>query len=135
MYPNLTYLYFNAYLLKSIYFKCRIIEISELQDLFLRSLYKMIILKKLGLGATFPQLILYIRQNIMGVRLIKLSIAIAMLVSKLYIGNRRDKTRVRKLISIIDEKLTIENRLSLIEIEKDRMPNNQITWNKSVKKY
>ena len=63
----------------------------------------------------------------MGIRLIKLSIAIAMLLSKLYIGNRRDKTRVRKLISIIDEKLTIENRLSLIEIEKDRMPNNQIT--------
>jgi len=84
-------------------------------------------LKKLGLGVTFPWSILHIRQNAMGIRLIKLSTAIAMLVYKLHIGNRRGKTGVGNLIFIIDEKLIIENGLSLIEIEKNKSLNNQIT--------
>ena len=70
---------------------------------------------------------MYIRQNAMGIRLIKPSIAIVMLEYKLYIGNRRGKTRVGKLISIIGEKLTIKNGLSSIKMEKDRTLNNQIT--------
>ena len=45
----------------------------------------------------------------MGVELIKSSTVIIMLLSKLYIGNRRRETRIRKLISIIDKKIIVEN--------------------------
>jgi len=44
------YIYFNIYLIKSVYFGCEIIALNKLQDNILRKIYKPIIAKKLGLG-------------------------------------------------------------------------------------
>ena len=50
MYPNITYMYFNVYWMKSIYSSYGIIVLNKLQDNILRKIYKPIIAKKLGLG-------------------------------------------------------------------------------------
>ena len=53
-----------------------------------------VIARKLGLGSNFPRAIIYIRQNAVDVRLIKLKKAIAILAYKLHIGNLRVDTRI-----------------------------------------
>ena len=58
------------------------------------------ITKKLRLGLTFLRLVLCVRQNATGVGLIKISVALVILASKLHISNLRVNTRVSMLIRI-----------------------------------
>ena len=58
---SLTYLYFNAYLLKSIFFGTGIIQIIEKQEKEMQLMYEETICSKLGLGRKFLQLVLYSR--------------------------------------------------------------------------
>ena len=73
-----TYIYFNMYLTRSVFFRCNIIELTTQQERILIGIYKKPILKKLGLSEKFPKAILYARQSALGVRLIKPSIYLAM---------------------------------------------------------
>ena len=95
---QLIYLYFNTYLIKSVFFVCGIVELLEEQNVILQKIYKATIAKKMKLRTTFLRAILYIRQNVIGMRLITLKINMVMLVYKLYIGNIRAKSRMNKLI-------------------------------------
>ena len=110
LYPHLTYLYFNAYLLKSVFFGCSIIKLTSTQTIKLCKLYEKIIAKKLRLGETFPRHILYVRQNEVRIGLIKLETAIAISKVKLYIGNIRANTRIVDLIKVNEERVMIEYR-------------------------
>ena len=89
--PHLTYLYFNVYLLKSVLFGCRVVNINNKQDKILCSVYEEIILLKLGLRKKFLHYILYTRDNAVGIRLFKPKTAIAMLSMKLYIRKKEVK--------------------------------------------
>ena len=50
----LVYVYFNAYLLKVVYFSCGIIKLTSKQESVLKKLYKSTILQKLGLSKNMP---------------------------------------------------------------------------------
>ena len=52
-----------------------------------------IITKKLGVGVTFPRVVLYFRRNTVGYGFIKLEIVIAILAMKLYVRNIRANMR------------------------------------------
>jgi len=59
LHPNLIFLYFNTYLLKSIFFRCEIINLNEKQEKELQKMYEEMITTKLGLGQKFLRHILY----------------------------------------------------------------------------
>ena len=65
-------------------------------------------MSKLGLEKKFLRAILYVQQNRLGIGLIKPKTAIAMLACKLYIGNKRAKSKLAKLIRINKELVAIE---------------------------
>ena len=58
-------------------------------------IYKSIILRKLRLSEKFLQRILYARKLALGVGLMKLSIIIAIMALKLYLGYKRLETNIR----------------------------------------
>jgi hypothetical protein len=81
----LIYIFFNQYLIKSMYFGCRPIYINKAQEKELMKIYEVPILKKIGLSAKFPRQILYVRKAALGVGIIKPSTIINTLAIKLYI--------------------------------------------------
>ena len=60
--------------------------------------------------------ILYIRKTALGIELIKPLMAVETLALKLYVGNKRAKNRIARLLSIIEELQFIENRINQIPI-------------------
>ena len=47
------YLYFNMYLIQSVYFECSIIQLTPLQEKILMGIYERPLLVKLGLSENF----------------------------------------------------------------------------------
>ena len=64
-----------------------------------------------------PKEILYTRKIALGIGLIKPSIAVETLALKLYVGNKRAKNRIAKLLSIIEDLQFIENGINKIPIK------------------
>ena len=54
IHPHLTYIMFNAYMMKSVYFRCGIVELNPRQEKLLQKEYEEMILTKLGLSKKFP---------------------------------------------------------------------------------
>ena len=86
IYPQLTYIFYNTYLIKSIYFGIDIIKLSLLQEKELMKIYEPTILRKLGLSQKFLRRVLYTRKTAMGVEITKSLTIVDTLLLKLYIG-------------------------------------------------
>ena len=82
-------MYFNVYMIKSVYFGCGIVELNKQQENELGRIYEEPMLLKLGLSRKFPRTALYSRKSALGVGLILPSTLIAVLKLKLYVGNIR----------------------------------------------
>ena len=108
--PQLVYLYFNAYLIKKVFFRYRIVKLHKEQTRILQKMYEKIIIKKLGVGENFPQVVLYSKRNTVGYGLVKLETVLAMLLMKLHIGNMRANTRNKELICSNKEAVMVEYR-------------------------
>ena len=78
------------------------------QDECLQKIYEEIVASKLGLEKKFSRAILYVQQNKLGIGLITLKIAVAMLAFKLYIRNKRANSKVAKLIRINEESVGVK---------------------------
>ena len=102
------YLYFNAYLIKSVFFRCGIVKLNEKQLKDLKQTYENAIAQKMNLGATFLRAMLYFRRNTLGIGLIKQETIIAMLACKLCIRNVRAETRIGRLIKYNEQIKMIE---------------------------
>ena len=87
IYPQLTYIFFNTYLIASVYFGYGIMIIIEKQELELMKIYEKTVLTKLRLSEKFPRAIFYSRKMSLGLGLLKLSIIIEILIVKLYTGH------------------------------------------------
>jgi hypothetical protein len=83
----LTYIFFNQYLIKSIYFGCRVVYLNKVQEKELMKIYEEPILKKIGLSAKFSRQILYAWKSALGVGIIRPSTIINTLAIKLYFRN------------------------------------------------
>ena len=94
LYTDSIYLYFNAYLIKSIFFGIGIMHLILKQNKELKVIYEEVICTKLELRSKFPRAILYSNKSSIGIGLIAPETSIAMLASKLYIGNKRAQIKV-----------------------------------------
>ena len=62
-----TYMYFNMYMTRTVFFGCGIIDLSVSQDKEMRWIYKSPISRKLQLGEKFPRAVLYSYRSALGV--------------------------------------------------------------------
>ena len=83
---QITYIFFNVYLIKIVYFGCGIVEINDRQEKYLQSIYEITIFNKLRLSKKFLRQILYARRDMIGIGLICPKTVINILATKLYIG-------------------------------------------------
>ena len=100
--------YYNVYMIKSVFFGCGIIELNEQQERELRRIYKEPLLLKLGLSRKFPRDVLYSRKSALGVGIMKPSTIIDILKAKLYLGNARRKGVTYEAIKLQEEYLKVE---------------------------
>ena len=73
-------------------------------------IYKLVILKKLGFSKNFLYYILYTWKIVLGIGLFKLSVIIAILALKLYLGYKRMRLDLAELIDIIKENAQVQYR-------------------------
>ena len=106
--PFQAHIYYNAYMIKSVYFGCGIVELSDKQEEELKRLYEEPLLVKLGLSRKFPRVVLYSRKSALGVGIMALNTILAMLKAKLYLGNIRRKGETHKAIELQEELMTVE---------------------------
>jgi len=91
------HLYYNMYLIKKVYFGCRIVHLTEQQEGVLKRICEPVLLKKLGLSENFPRSVLYSRKTALGVGLLAPRIIIDALALKLYLGHKRANDRIAKV--------------------------------------
>ena len=101
-------IYFNIYMIKSVYFGCGVIELNEKQEKELRRIYEEPMLMKLGLSKKYPRAALYSQKSALGVGLMLPSTIIATLKLKLYIGNKRRLGNSAEALKIQEEYQVIE---------------------------
>ena len=87
-------IYFNVYLVTSVFSGSRVIEIMDLQEKELKRIYKVPLLVKLGLSEKFLRIMLYTRKIALDIGIMKLSTIIAILAIKLYLGHKRADNRI-----------------------------------------
>ena len=74
--------YFNIYMIKSIFFGCGVIELNPKEVKKLKQIYEELMLIKLGFSKKFPRIALYTRKSALGVGIIKPETTIAILKLK-----------------------------------------------------
>ena len=82
------------YLIKQVYFSCRIVKLLPQQEDILMKISESVLLIKLDLSEKFLRKILHTRKIALGIGIMKLSIIIAILAIKLYLGYKRSEDRI-----------------------------------------
>ena len=95
--------YYNVCMIKSVFFGCGVITISESQEKELKRLYKEPLLMKLRLSRNFPRVVLYSRKSALGVGIMVPLTIISLLKAKLYLSNIRVKCTTYQAISVQEE--------------------------------
>ena len=127
------YVFFNMYLIKQVYFGCGIIELLPAQEKILLHICESTLLKKLRLSEKFPRRILYARKSELGVGILKPTTMIAILALKLYLGHKRNKDRISKIIEINEKNVAYQYGYSqkLLDINRTMKPKNVI-WSDEI---
>jgi len=127
------HLYYNAYLIKKVYFGSGVLMLTEKQEKELRKIYEPILLRKMNLSEKFPRHVLYSRKTALGVGLLAPSTIVDILSVKLYMGHQRMNSRVSKMIQINEDnvKASYGYSKSVMETKRKYKPN-EITWNDEI---
>ena len=105
--------YYNIYLIKTVYFGCGIIELNDKQERELKRIYKEPILNKLGFSKKFPRNVLYARKSALGIGLMEPNTIIAMLKLKLYVGSKRGRGNSWESVKVQEECLMVGRNVQL----------------------
>ena len=100
--------FFSMYLITKVYFGYRVMSITKVQEQTLMKVYETTILKKLEFSKKFLQRALHGRKTALGIRLLKLSMIIDILVAKLYISHKRMKSNIVIIIDMNEEIAQVE---------------------------
>jgi len=89
--PYQAAVYYNTYMIRTVYFGCGIMTLDPKEELELKRIYERPLLTKLGFSVTFPRYAMYARKSALGLGLMTPRTMIEMLKLKLYIGAKRLK--------------------------------------------
>ena len=101
-------IYFNTYIITSVYFGCGIVKLSPKEEQELRRLYEAPMLMKLGFSRNFPRHTLYSRRSALGIGLMKPNTIIDMMKLKLYLGNKRKLGNTNEAVVAQEDMRNIE---------------------------
>lgn len=76
--------FFNTYMLKSVFFGCGVVRLSQMEELELKRIHDTPILKKLGLSIKLPCEVMYMRKTALGLGLIEPNVVLTILTLKQY---------------------------------------------------
>ena len=96
-------MYYNIYLIKNVYYSCRILSISQKQEEILKKICKPVILRKLRLSIKFLINVLHTRKLVLEVGLMSLSTIIDILLFKLYISHNWGNSEVALIMNVLEE--------------------------------
>ena len=99
-------------MLKSIFFGCAVVHLTNKQIAELKRIYKAALLCKLQLSTRFPKELLYARKSWLGVELLAPKIVLAILKLKVYIGYKQIERKVTKFIKIHEDLVDNKSRLT-----------------------
>jgi len=127
------HIFYNAYLIKKVYFGCGIMTLELSQEMILRKIYEPVILRKLQLSEKFPRNVLYMRNGALGIGLLKPKTIVDSLSLKLYVGHQRARTRISNMIQINEDnaRLSYGYANSILETDRSWKPN-QISWSDEI---
>ena len=129
----IAYLYYNAYMIKKVYFGCGILSLSEKEEQELKRIYEPTLLRKMRLSEKFPRNILYARKTALGVGLLSPRTIIDTLSLKLYLGHQRMNSKVSEIMQINEDNARVSYGYSKGVLETDRkIKPNQITWSDEI---
>ena len=80
------YVYFNMYILKSVFFSCAVVHLTNKQIVELKRIYEVPLLRKLQLSTRFPKELLYIQKLRLRVGLLAPETVLVILKLKVHIG-------------------------------------------------
>lgn len=108
MNPYQATVYYNTYMIRSVYFGCGIITLEPREELELRRIYKGPLLVKLGFSKTYPRNTLYSRKSALGLGLMTLRTIIEILKLKMYIRTERIKGNVSEAIQAQEDMVYVD---------------------------
>ena len=80
-------MHINSYLTIKVYFRSRIIFLTKEKGKAMREIYEQLLLIKLKLGIKFLKAVMHSRNIVLGIQIIKLQIAVAIIAMRMYIIN------------------------------------------------
>ena len=75
-------MYFNIYMLKSVFFRCGLVSLSEMEEDEMKRTCENPTLKKLGLSAKLPREVIYMRKTALGLKLMEPNTVLSILMLK-----------------------------------------------------
>ena len=131
--PSIAHLYYNAYLIKKVYFGCGVMTLDKNQEVILQKIYEPVILRKLKLSEKFPRKVLYMRNSALGIGLLKPRTIVDLLSLKLYLGHHRAKTKESKMMQINEDnaRWTYGYSKSVMQIDRQWKPKH-IIWSDEI---
>ena len=102
-------MYYNIYMLTSVYFGSGIIELSKEQEKEIMKMTEPALLRKLGLSINFPRTVMYEAHNMLGLGFMKPRTMIAAHMIKIHLGNMRLEMNTSVLIQLLKEYNVVES--------------------------
>ena len=129
----IAHLYYDAYLIKKIYFGSGVMSLTEQQEKVLKQIYEPVLLRKMKLSEKFPRSVLYSRKTALGIGLLAPRTIIDVLSLKLYIGNQRLNSKVAQIIQINEDnaRLSYGYSESILTTQRKYKPN-VIMWSDEI---
>ena len=123
------HMYYKMYLIKKVYFGCGIVHLSKQQEKVSKQIYKLVLLRKLGLSENFPRSELHSRKTTLGIGLLAPRTIVDVLALKLYFGHKRMNDKVTKLIQINEDNARLQcgHSKSCLEVEQG-VKSNATMW-------
>ena len=100
-----TAIYYNLYMLSSVYYSYSIIALNLKEEKELRKIYEMPILIKLGFSNKIPRDRMCVSKDILGLGLFLPSIMIAIQAMRIYLGNKRISSNASRMIAVLEEQI------------------------------
>ena len=120
--PHHVHVFYHTYLIKSVYFGCGVIYLTDAQEKELCALQEIPLLRKLRLSTKFPRALMYVNRNSFRLGFLRPKTIIDQLKSKMLVGHTRIRSETASAMLTLHECIQFHfglsknfNRLSLYD--------------------
>ena len=126
-------IYYNVYMLMSVYFGSGIIELDKKEEVELMRITEPALLWKMDLSAKFLRTMMYESQNMLRLEFMKPSTMIAAQMIKMHVRNVRLEAKTSVLIKSLNEYNIVESGIENEQVLNQTTPYWTMTWVNKIK--